>query len=86
MAVATGTAVAVDPAGAVAAGAVSAGVVAVGGGDVEVAGLVGVAESPAHAKATIATTAASNPIIGVIRILPRNISTSYSGNIAAKLS
>ena len=81
MAVATGTVVAVDPAGTVAVGpvgavAVGAGDVAVGAGDVEVGGLVGVAESPAHAKATIATTAASNPIIGVILILSRNTITS----------
>jgi hypothetical protein len=64
VAVAGGTAVAVDPAGAVAAGA---GDVAAGAGD------VGVAESPAHARATNSISPASIAIIGLVLYALRNI-------------
>jgi hypothetical protein len=57
----TAVAVAVEPAGTVAVGAA---VVAVGAGDVAVGGLVGVAESPAHARATNIIAVASISIMG----------------------
>jgi hypothetical protein len=69
---ATGTAVAVDPAGTVAVGPVGTDV-AVGAGDVDVACVVGVAESPAHASATVNMSTTRIAIIGFVLYVFRNI-------------
>jgi hypothetical protein len=61
----SGTGVAVVSATAVAVAPAGAGDVAVGAGEVAVGGLVGVASSPAHARATTIMVAARIAIMGL---------------------
>ena len=69
-------------AGTVAVGPVGAAVVAVAAGDVAVGALVGVAESPAHASATISISPANIAMMGLVLYVFRNIPRSLPREMA----